>query len=209
VPPPLGPSHPATGHAEYDAEDGVAGQTAASERDPEDEQLQPCTRIARDELGEERDEEHDHLRVGDPDEEALSKVAQPPPRTLALQDPLIRLVPRVPRTVTGRLFTSRESPDAQPPDRRLPALAAPVVAALLFWGTWGWFAVALVAAAVEFVTLQRSQRFSAPFWRSVGVTRRSTRERGIEIVYVISAACGVVLLIVSLLGLGDSASQRR
>jgi hypothetical protein len=39
-----------------------------------------------------------------------------------------------------------------------------------------------VTAAVEFVTLQRSQRFSARFWRSVGVTRRSTRERGIEIV---------------------------
>ncbi len=88
-------------------------------------------------------------------------------------------------------------------------LAAPVVAALLFWGTWGWVAVAAAAAAVEYATLQRSQRFSARFWRSVGVTQRSRRERGVEIVYVISAALGVVLLIVSLVGLGGSGSQGR
>jgi hypothetical protein len=88
-------------------------------------------------------------------------------------------------------------------------LAAPVVAALLFWGKWGWVAVAVVAAAVEYASLQRAQRFSAHFWRSVGVTRRSKRERGIEIVYVISAAFGVIILIVSLLGLDGSASQGR
>ena len=88
-------------------------------------------------------------------------------------------------------------------------LAAPVVAALLFWGDWGWVAVAVVTAAVEYAALQRSQRFSARFWRSVGVTQRSKRERGIEIVYLVSAALGVVILIVSLLGLGESASQGR
>ncbi len=88
-------------------------------------------------------------------------------------------------------------------------LAAPVVAALLFWGSWGWVAVAVVTAAVEYAALQRSQRFSARFWRSVGVTQRSKRERGVEIVYVISAAVGVVLLIVSLVGLGESGSQGR
>ena len=88
-------------------------------------------------------------------------------------------------------------------------LAAPVVAALLFWGDWAWVAVAVVVAAVEYATLQRSQRFSARFWRSVGVTQRSKRERGIEIVYLISAACGVVLLVVSLLGLGGPASRGR
>ena len=88
-------------------------------------------------------------------------------------------------------------------------LAAPVVAALLFWGTWGWVALAVVTAAVEYASLQRSQRFSARFWRSVGVTRRSQRERGVEIVYLISAAVGVVLLVVSLLSLGGSASQGR
>lgn len=88
-------------------------------------------------------------------------------------------------------------------------LAAPVVAALLFWGSWVWVAVAAVTAAVEYAALQRSQRFSARFWRSVGVTQRSQRERGIEVVYVISAAFGVLILIGSLLGLGDSASQGR
>jgi MFS superfamily sulfate permease-like transporter len=88
-------------------------------------------------------------------------------------------------------------------------LAAPVVAALLFWGEWPWVAVAVVVAAVEYATLQRSQRFSARFWRSVGVTKRSQRERGVEVVYLISAACGVVLLVVSLLGLGEPASRGR
>jgi hypothetical protein len=88
-------------------------------------------------------------------------------------------------------------------------LAAPVVAALLFWGTWVWVAVAVVTAAVEYASLQRSQRLSARFWRSVGVTRRSTRERGVEVIYLISAAAGVVLLVVSLLSLGGSASQGR
>ncbi len=88
-------------------------------------------------------------------------------------------------------------------------LAAPVVAALLFWGEWAWVAVAIVVAAVEYATLQRSQRFSARFWRSVGVTKRSQRERGVEIVYLISAACGVVLLVLSLLGLGEPASRGR
>jgi hypothetical protein len=41
------------------------------------------------------------------------------------------------------------------------------------------------------------------------VTRRSKRERGIEFVYVISAAFGVALLIGSLLGLGEPASRGR
>jgi hypothetical protein len=81
-------------------------------------------------------------------------------------------------------------------------LAAPVVAAALLWGSWGWVAVAAVVAAVEYAALQRSQRFSARFWRSVGMTRRSKQERGIETIYVISAACGVVLLVGSLVGLG-------
>ena len=91
----------------------------------------------------------------------------------------------------------------------LVLLAAPVVAALLFWGEWAWVAVAVLVAAVEYATLQRSQRFSARFWRSVGVTKRSQRERGVEIVYLISAACGVVLLVLSLLGLGEPASRGR
>jgi len=88
-------------------------------------------------------------------------------------------------------------------------LAAPVVAALLFWGEWGWVAVAVVVAAVEYATLQRSQRFSARFWRSVGFTRRSTRERGVEIVYLVSAALGVVVLVWALLQLGGDGTHHR
>ncbi len=80
-------------------------------------------------------------------------------------------------------------------------LAAPVVAALLFWGSWGWVAAALVVAGVEIATFQRAQRFSARVWRSVGLGRRSRRERGTESVYLISAALGVALLVVSILGI--------
>jgi hypothetical protein len=81
-------------------------------------------------------------------------------------------------------------------------LAAPLVAAFLLWGAWGWFAAAVVVSAVEYASLQRSQRFSARVWRSLGTTRRGRRERGIEILYVISAALGVALLVGSLLGIG-------
>jgi hypothetical protein len=78
-------------------------------------------------------------------------------------------------------------------------LVAPVVAAVLFWGAWGWVAAAAVVAAVQSWSLHRSQRFSARLWRSVAVTQRGRRERGIEVIYVISAALGVALLIGSLL----------
>jgi hypothetical protein len=81
-------------------------------------------------------------------------------------------------------------------------LAAPIAAALLFWGSWGWFAGALVVAAVEYVTLQRSQRFSGRVWRSIGTGRRSRRERGTERIYVVCAVAGVALLVASLLGVG-------
>jgi hypothetical protein len=80
-------------------------------------------------------------------------------------------------------------------------LAAPVVAGFLFWGSWGWLAAAALVAVVEYATLQRSQRFSARVWRSVGMGQRSKRERGAETVYVISAGVGVALLAWSLLGL--------
>ena len=80
-------------------------------------------------------------------------------------------------------------------------LAAPVVAVVFFWGAWGWVTAAAVTAAVEYATLQRSQRFSARVWRSVGMTPRSRRERAIETIYVISAVFGVALFIGSLLGI--------
>ena len=87
-------------------------------------------------------------------------------------------------------------------DRRLASSGSAGCRRTAVWGAWGWVAVAAGVAAVEFATLQRSQRFSARFWRSVGMTRRSQRERGIELIYVASAAVGVALLVWSLLGLG-------
>lgn len=80
-------------------------------------------------------------------------------------------------------------------------LAAPVGAILLFWGSWAWVAAAAVVVVVEYATLQRSQRFSARVWRSVGVGRRSRRERGTEGAYVTSAAAGLALLVASILGI--------
>lgn len=82
-------------------------------------------------------------------------------------------------------------------------LAAPVVAAILVWGSWGWVAVAAVVTVVQYATLKRSQQFSARVWRSIGMGRRSRRERGAEGAYVISAAAGVALLVASVLGVAD------
>jgi len=76
-------------------------------------------------------------------------------------------------------------------------LAAPVVAAVLFWGSWGWTVAAALVGVVEYAALRRSQRFSARFWRSVGVGRRSSHERGAESIYVVTAIAGVVLLVVA------------
>jgi hypothetical protein len=76
-------------------------------------------------------------------------------------------------------------------------LAAPVIGAALFWGSWGWLVACAVVAAVEYVTMQRSQRFSARVWRSVRVGRRSSHERATESLYVIAAIAGVALLAVA------------
>ena len=73
-------------------------------------------------------------------------------------------------------------------------LAAPVVAAVLFWGSWGWLAAAAVVGVVEYATPRRSQRFLARLWRSVGVGRRSSHERATERIYVVAAVAGIVLL---------------
>ncbi|MEY2420222.1 MAG: hypothetical protein QOI95_289 [Acidimicrobiaceae bacterium] len=78
-------------------------------------------------------------------------------------------------------------------------LAAPIAAAALWWGNWVWVAVAAAIAVVEYATLQRSQRFSARVWRSVGVGKRSRREHGTETVYVATAVAGVALLVAAVL----------
>jgi hypothetical protein len=78
-------------------------------------------------------------------------------------------------------------------------LAAPVVAAVLFWGSWGWLAAAAAVAVVEYIALRRSQRFLARVWRSIGVGRRSSRERATESIYVVTVVAGVALLAVAVL----------
>jgi len=77
-------------------------------------------------------------------------------------------------------------------------LLAPTVAAVLFWGSWGWVAAAVVVAGAEYVTLQRSQRFAGRVWRSVGIGRRSRTARDTERIYVVTAVVGVALLAGSL-----------
>jgi hypothetical protein len=74
-------------------------------------------------------------------------------------------------------------------------LVAPLLAAVLFWGSWLWVVTSVAVALVEWVALRRSQRFSARVWRNVRVGRRSTRERSIETVYVIAAVAGAALLV--------------
>jgi hypothetical protein len=76
-------------------------------------------------------------------------------------------------------------------------LAAPILAAALFWGSWGWMVAALAVAVIEYTTVRRSQRFSARLWRSLRFGRRSSRERTAETIYAVSAVAGVVLLIVA------------
>ena len=79
-------------------------------------------------------------------------------------------------------------------------LAVPVVAALLFWGSWGWVAVAVVVAVVQFLSFRRTEQFSARIWRAVGHGHRSRTARGAESLYLLSAGAGLVLLAISLLG---------
>jgi len=76
-------------------------------------------------------------------------------------------------------------------------LAAPLIAAVLLWGSWALAALALVVFVVEYLALQRSQRFAAHFWRSVGIGSRSRRERGTETLYVASTIAGLALLVVA------------
>ena len=78
-------------------------------------------------------------------------------------------------------------------------LAAPVAAVVLFWDSWAWAAAAAAVAAVEYLTLRRSQRFSARLWRNVPIGRRQNRERATETIYVLSAVAGVALFVLAAL----------
>jgi hypothetical protein len=79
-------------------------------------------------------------------------------------------------------------------------LAAPIAAMALFWGSWARLVAAALVAVVEYATLKRSQRFTARVWRSLGVGRRSSRERATEAIYVVTAVAGLALLVVAILG---------
>jgi hypothetical protein len=61
----------------------------------------------------------------------------------------------------------------------------------------GWLAAAVAVAVIEYSTMRRSQRFSARLWRSLRVGRRSSRERGAETIYAVTAVAGVILLVVA------------
>jgi len=73
-------------------------------------------------------------------------------------------------------------------------LAAPVVAALLFWGDWAWVAVAGAVAVAQFLSFRRTERFSDRVWRTVGHGRRSREARAADGLYVVTMVAGVVLL---------------
>ena len=77
--------------------------------------------------------------------------------------------------------------------------AAPAIAAMLLWGTWGWFGVAIVVTALEYVAFRRTQRFSARVWRTVGVGRRNRQARMNEGLYLLTVIGGIALLVVGLI----------
>ena len=79
-------------------------------------------------------------------------------------------------------------------------LAAPAIAAILLWGAWGWFGIAVVVTVLEYVAFRRTERFSARVWRTVGVGRRNRQARMNEGLYLLSVIAGIALLIVGLIG---------
>ncbi len=79
-------------------------------------------------------------------------------------------------------------------------LAAPAIAAILLWGAWGWFGIAVVVTVLEYVAFRRTERFSARVWRTVGVGRRNRQARRNEGVYLLTVVAGIALLVVGLIG---------
>ncbi len=80
-------------------------------------------------------------------------------------------------------------------------LAAPVVAAVLFWGTWAAVAVAVAIAVVQFLSFRRTERFTARVWRTVGHGRRSQEARAADGIYLVSVVAGLVALAIAVVGL--------
>ncbi len=78
-------------------------------------------------------------------------------------------------------------------------LAAPIVAAALAWGRWPALVVALLIALVQFQALRQTEQFSTRIWRTVGKGRRGRQARAAEVVYLLSAVAGVLILVVVIL----------
>jgi hypothetical protein len=78
-------------------------------------------------------------------------------------------------------------------------LAAPVAAAVLFWGDWAWVAVAVAVAVAQFLSYRRTERFSARVWRTVGHGQRSREARAADALYLVTVVAGLVLLVLALL----------
>lgn len=79
-------------------------------------------------------------------------------------------------------------------------LAAPVAAAFLLLGSWGWFAAAVIITVLEYAAFRRTERFSSRVWRTIGVGRRNRRARVADGYYLVTVVAGIVVLIVALLG---------
>jgi hypothetical protein len=77
-------------------------------------------------------------------------------------------------------------------------LAAPVVAAVVFLGQWVAVALCLVVAVVELQAFRQTERFSSRVWRAVGRGQQGRNARAAEVVYLLTAVAGVLLLVVAL-----------
>ncbi len=77
-------------------------------------------------------------------------------------------------------------------------LAAPVVATVLFWGSWPAFVVSVVVALAELQALRQTERFSSRVWRAIGRGTKGRQARAADVVYLLTAVAGVLLLLVAL-----------
>jgi hypothetical protein len=78
-------------------------------------------------------------------------------------------------------------------------LAAPVVAAVLFVPQWVAVGLCAVVAIAEVQSFRQTERFSSRVWRAVGKGRQGRSARVAEVVYLLTAVAGVLLLVVALL----------
>jgi hypothetical protein len=78
-------------------------------------------------------------------------------------------------------------------------LAAPVMAAVLFWGSWAAVAICVLVALVELQSFRTTERLGSRVWRAVGKGAKSRQARAAEVVYLLTAVAGFLLLIAALL----------